>query len=370
MFMTRPFPLAMLAFIAAPSLSFSVDYQVPVNDVAGFFARLPDDATYVHFSAAAVYRCEGDIILPERQLLVIDGRGAKLMLGNGSHGFTMRVADQKEAERKTASRYVIRDFASINGGRKAVDLKASLGSVITNCRMVGQSEVAIDLRFCLMTRLENIMVTNPTKRGFVLRQGDWPGATGINSQSNSSVLEQCRVYNSKTSTAAFTILNSGGVRMTDCISEGHTAEYDIFLSASLSGNEDITATSPVVKSFTLSNFHVEHKTTKTSIYVNMPSKATVNISNVYWNIPLIAPAITYAGGQLNLSEIGWWPRGAIIASRVEAPRINIDRCHSLLFIDPKKRDSQTKFGALELRDPIPGNATLKANYVRIRQRAM
>lgn len=350
--------------------AFGNAYVVPVGDVAGFFARLPADATHVSFSAAAEYHCAGSIILPERQLLVIDGNGAKLVLGPGSHGFTMNVADQKEAERKTASRYVIRDFASIRGGKKAIDLKASLGSVISNCRMVDQSEAAIDLRFCLMTRLENILVTNPAKLGIVLRQGDWPGATGINSQSNSSVLEQCRVYSSKTTTTAFTILNSGGVRMTDCISEGHTAEYDIFLSASLSGSEELTATSPVVKSFTLSNFHVEHKTTKASVYVNMPSKATVNLSNIYWNIPLIAPAIVYVGGQVNLSEIGWWPRGAVIASRVEAPRINIDRCHSLLFIDPDKRDSPTKFGALELRDPLPGNELLKATYVRTRQRVM
>jgi len=341
------------------------EYVVPVGDVAGFFASLPADATTVSFSASAVYRCEVDIVLPERQLLIIDGKGAKLILGARSNGFTVRIVDQKAALKRTASRYAIRDFAAIEGGRKGVDLSATLGSTITNVRLVGQSEAAIDLRFCLMARVQNVLVTNPGKRGIVLRQGDWPGANAVNSQSNSSVLDQCRVFCSKTTTNAFMVLNSGGVRMTDCISEGAGPGHDLFLSATMDGKEEQPARNPVVKSFHLSNFHVEHKATKASIYVNMPVKAVVDLSNVYWNGALVAPVIRYVSGQLNLSDIGWWNASFRIATRVAAPRINVERCHNALVIDGKRRTSLTKVGVLELVDPLFGQTDLKVDHVRV-----
>ena len=71
---------------------------------------------------------------------MIDGAGAKLVLGPKSNGFTRRIVDQKDAERRTGSRYVFRDFAAIEGGRKGIDLQATLISVVGNCRFTGQTE--------------------------------------------------------------------------------------------------------------------------------------------------------------------------------------------------------------------------------------
>lgn len=356
--------IAVLPLLVASLVAGAKEYQVPTDDVAGFFARLPKDATSVVFSKAAVYRCNTDIVLPDAQLLVIDGRGAKLILGPNSNGFTRRVADQREALRMTASRYAFRDFAAIEGGLKAIDLQATLGSTITNCRFTGQSEVAIDLRFCLMARVQNVLVTKPKNKGIVVRHGDWPGATATNSQSNSTVLDQCRVYCDATTTAAFTVLNTGGVRMSDCISEGAPADYDLFLSATMDGNEENPARNPVVKSFKLENFHVEHKVRVASIYVNMPVKSSVVLSNVYWNGTQTAPVLLYVSGQVNLMDIGWFNKAFRIHSRVESPRINIQRCHNFLRIDPKDDRTPTRAGVLRLVDPLPGNSELKLNYVR------
>ncbi len=350
-----------------PLLGMCKEYIVPAGDVSAFFAKLPADATTVRFSAAAEYRANGDIVLPARQLLVIDGAGAKLILGPNSNGFTVRIADQQEANRRTSSRYTIRDFAAIEGGRKAIDLKATLGSTVSNCRFTGQTETAIDLRFCLMARVQNVLVTNPAKRGIVVRQGDWPGANGTNSQSNSTVLDQCRVFCSRTTTQAFTVLNTGGVRMTDCISEGAGPEHDLFLSATMDGNEESQARNPVVKSFHLSNFHVEHKARKASIHVNRPVKAVVDLQNVYWNGPQTSPVVLYISGQLNLTDIGWWDQGFVIATRVSAPRINVDRCHSALKVDAKVGGAATRSGVLELRQPLLGQTTLKLDHVRVQR---
>jgi len=349
----------------------ATEYVVPAgSDVGAFFAKLPADATYISFSAAAKYRSSGDIVLPVARLLIIDGKGCTLTLGAPSNGFTDPVVDMGDAMKRTASRYVIKDFGQIVGGRKAIDLQATLNSVVENCELVSQSQAAIDLRFCLMARLSNILVTNPKYQGIMLRQGDWKGATGTNSQCNSSVLDQCRVYASQTTANAYTILNSGGVRMTNCISEGSPVDYDVFLSATLDGDESRPATNSVVKSFMLSDFHIEHQVRKASIYVNMPTKAVVELENVYWNGPQKAPVIYYTGGQLNVSNIGWWNPGFYIATRVSAPRINILRAHSDMTVDDKKAVVNDRSGILRLVDPLPNNTVLKLPYVRVRDRSM
>lgn len=356
-------------FLWDASLVRARDYVVPVKDVSGFFANLPKDATRVVFSEAAVYKCDQDIVLPDAQLLVIDGAGAKLVLGPLSNGFTRRVEDQRAASRMTASRYTIRDFAAIEGGRRGVYLAASLGSIISNCRFTGQLQAAIDLRFCLLCRVEHVLVTNPKDKGIVLRTGDWAGATAFNSQSNSTVLDQCRVYSSPTTTAAFTVLNSGGVRILDCISEGSPCDYDLFLSAHTTGALDRVAENTVVKSFMLENFHVEHAVRKASIHVNMPYKSSVSLRNVYWNGPQNAPVIEYMGGQLNLEDIGWWHTSFRIHTRVGQPRIDVQRCHSQLRINERQDRTEKRAGVLFLARALPGEETLDIRHVRVERSA-
>ena len=357
--------IVLLLALMLAAVGRSTEYVVPVKDVAGFFAALPKDATYLSFSAAAVYKCNVDIILPDAQLLVIDGKGCKLVLGPNSNGFTRNITDQADAAKRTGSRYVIRDFASIEGGKRAIDLKATLGSIIENCRLTAQTEAAIDLRFALMTEVRNVLVTNPAKRGFVVRTGDWPGATWSNSQSNHTVLEQCRVYAMASTTQAFAVLNCNGVRMSDCISEGGPCDHDLYLSATTDGNEELPAKNTVVKQFTLSNFHVEHAVRKASIHVNMPSKCSVDLSQVYWNGPQKAPVIMYMGGQLNLSSVGWFTEDMRIATRVSAPRISIDRCHNALVTSDHVSHGGKRAGVLHLVDPLPGHTALGLKYVRV-----
>ncbi|MEZ4789120.1 MAG: hypothetical protein R2811_03785 [Flavobacteriales bacterium] len=357
-----------MALVALPAVA--TEYVVPAGDVGAFFASLPKDATQVSFSAAATYHAEGDIVLPPVQYLVIDGKGCKLTLGAGSNGFTTPIVDQKMAAQRTGSRYTIRDFASITGGRKAIDLQATLNSAVIDCRLTGQTEVAVDLRFCLLTRLQNVLVTNPLKRGFQVRCGDWPGASTSNSQSNHTVLDQCRVYCTATTTEAFAVLNSGGVRMTDCISEGAQADYDLFLSARTDGDESRAANNAVVKTFTLSNFHVEHRLRKASIYVNMPPKSTVNLENIYWNSPIGAPVIVYMCGQLNVSNIGWWNPDFRIHTRHPVPHINFDACHKALVVTDEPDESGKRCGALELVGDHAPSRKLDPTYVRITRRAM
>ena len=112
----------------------ATEYVVPATgDVGKWFAELPKDATSVVFSSAEKYHSSGDIVLPLKQLLVIDGKGCRLTLGANSNGFTYPINNMKEAMERTSCRYVIKDFAAITGGKKAIDLKATLGSIVENC---------------------------------------------------------------------------------------------------------------------------------------------------------------------------------------------------------------------------------------------
>lgn len=341
------------------------EYEVPTGDVGVFFSTLPKDATSITFSASNKYYSEGDIVLPDSPMLTIDGMGCRLQLGANSNGFTRVITDQRDALQRITCRYFIRNFAVIQGGKRAIDLKATYGSTITDLGVADQTEASIDLRFCLMCRVQNIMVTSPRQQGIVLRQGDWTGASATNSQSNSTVLEQCRIYCAKSTTNAFQVLNSGGVRVQDCIVEGSAADCDIYLSATTDGDDSKVAGNTVVKSFTLDNFHVEHAANKQCIYVNMPPKAAVRLSNLYINHPQERPVVFLVMGQLTLMDIGWWNKDLYIGCANHAPRINVARCHSDLTIGSEKERLPTKAGSFRLMDQAKDIKTLDPRYINV-----
>lgn len=334
-------------------------------DVGVFFSNLATDITNVEFSSSTKYHSNGDIILPLRRLLIIDGKGSSLTLGPNSNGFSNVVNNMTEAMQLTSCRYIVKDFSTITGGKRAINFSGSLGNIIENCDLVSQTEAAIDLRFCLLSKISCVRVIHPRKNGIVLRQGDWYGANGINSQCNNSILEQCHVYCNNATLASFTILNSNGVKLINCSSEGESADYDLFLSATMDGDETKTAGNPVVKSFDISGFHVEHRVRKASIYVNMPSKSSINLDNIYWNGYQPMPVLLYTLGQVNLSHIGWWDRYNFIGTRINAPRINVTQSHDELNLAVDKKVLNNKSKSFALFNPLEGNNLLQTNYIRI-----
>ena len=92
---------------------------------------------------------------------------------------------------------------------------------------------------------------------------------------------------------------------------------------------------------------------------------SADVSNIYWNGKQTAPVLLYLSGQVNLNCIGWFDPSFRIGSRVSAPRINADRCHSALGTGGKVQGGGTRAGVLQLIDPLPGNTELKLTYVRI-----
>ena len=344
--------------------SYTVPRGLPADK---FFADLPSDATEVRFSESSSYpRSEGDIKLP-RGMIVIDGCGASMNLGPDSNGFTNGIEDQEAAMRNIESRYTIKNFDKITGGKYAVKINATIGSEIQGCELVTQSECAIEMRFAMLSKVENVKITNPLKNGIYLGDGDWQGSTWANSARNSSLLERVRVYNRATSNRAFEIRQSNNVRMLNCVSEGGGPDYDLVLSC---GNEQESkpAGNSVVKGFVCDGFHVEHPDDKpsrtASVLMNMPSAVPTTFRQCYWNGRPKTPIFEYVWGMLLLKEIGWWTPDHIIASRVGSPHIRIRNSHKDLDLAPDRAVRNNRCGVFAFsRTPLDGFKGLNVMYV-------
>ncbi|MCB0781862.1 MAG: hypothetical protein KDC03_20440 [Flavobacteriales bacterium] len=328
--------------------------------MSSWFERLPKDVRVVRFDAARRYFAKSDIILPVTRYLEIDGCGAELLLAEGSNGFSVPVADQEEAMARVHARYYIHDFGLIREGRRAIDLRATKGSVIENVQCLRQTDRAISLEFCLRTKVEQVKAENPFGIGFYIGVGSWPGASGTRSQSNHTVLDLCEVYCHERTSVGYFIDNSNGVVLDNCVSEGGPSEFSVFFTAAgerdADWREPDVARNPVVKQFTVRNLHIEHPVRQANVYVNAPAQCVVELDKVYFNTTHHVP-IRYVHGQLVLRDIGWWRKGMRVQSRTTAPRIAMIQCHHML--DPGT--------SVVLFDPIGGTSDkVKTTHIKRR----
>ncbi len=226
------------------------------DNVTEIFKNLPSDVRKISFEPGE-YIAADTLHLPRTGgLVIIDGNGSDLKLAK--MGFYSMPNSKDQAMLYNHTRYLIKDFSTISGGEKGVMLGSSFNTVIQNIEFVGQREAAIDLVFCLMCTVENILVTNNFHDGIVLRTGrnidtkeiEWDRAGVNNSQCNHTEVRSCRVYNRKGCTGtSFKVLQSSGVRLVNCISEGWPNKRAVYFDA-------LGATT--AKYFTIENFHLEH----------------------------------------------------------------------------------------------------------------
>lgn len=271
-----------------------------------------------------------------RRTISIDGRGATIYFPLLSKGFHASPRNQKEALNfSTNTSYRIENFSRIVGGAYGVRLGGTFNSVIRNCEFIGQSHAAIELRFALMSRVENVLVTNPRRYGIRVLDGDWSGASKVNSQSNHTVLSQCRVYvsGSVEGEYSFDIRNSNGVRLLDCISEGWANKRAVNFEAK---------GSPTVKHFMVQNFHLEHAPTEAGIYISADASTSNIVDQLYISNPNVRYPIRFGhNGPAQLKNIGWWTDKMKIHCQARAPRVIVDQCHYRLklatFVTDDKR---------------------------------
>lgn len=253
----------------------------------------------------------------------INGNGSNIKFKKGALGMvSVPKSNSQGLNEFMSTRYLIENFSKIEGGERGIHLGATFNSVIRNVQCVGQTEAGIEIQFGLMTRLENILITNPFKDGIRLGIGDWSGANKRNSQSNHSVLEQCRVYNRAGGRYSYDIQESSGVVIRDCIAEGRENLRAINFSAY--GNS-------VVKNFKIENFHMEYNPKEAGIYISAGARTSNIIDGFFINSNGIKyPIATAYNAPIQIKNIAWWRAEWKIMCTHHAPRILINQCNWLI----------------------------------------
>lgn len=300
----------------------------PADDLPAVFRALTAAAKVQRIVfTPGIYVVDDTLHLPRtRSLVVIDGQGAAIKASGDFPVFYSLPRDQSEAMVYNKTRYLIKDFGQITGGGKGVFMGSSFNTVIENIEFIGQKEAAVDLVFCLMCTVEKVLITNPLHDGIVLRSGvdeatrnnAWPGTSFNNSQCNHTVLRSCRVYNRKgTKGTSFKVLQSTGVRLIDCISEGWENARAVFFDA-----KGCTT----AKYFSIQNFHLEHAPFDGGL-VFQSFGSTVEVDGFFTQIASAeSPTIWLMNnGNYIFKNIPWWPSGAWVNSS-HSPAVVIQHC--------------------------------------------
>jgi hypothetical protein len=284
----------------------------------------------IEFTGTKTYKVSQSIELPRygkgRRIIVINGNGCEIVGKEGINIFNRIPKDQKEAlDKMMSTRFVINDF-TFTSGNKAINLGATYGTSINRCNFVGQKIAAVDIQFGLNTEINHCISTNARKDAFVLRCGeDWGGNT-INSQSNHSVINMCRVYAAKGAGCSFKILGSGGVVLRDIISEGsHEAAYAVYFDRQ---------GSTTVRLFTIQNFHLEHRLTQAAIYLKHTGITTINglfYQHAYKDFPLVHAAV--GAEHITLKNIPHFVQGTIIKAENNETAWLVEQCAKEFYND-------------------------------------
>lgn len=294
------------------------------DNVSEIFKNLPSDVRKISFEPGEHFAADTLHLPRTGGLVIIDGNGSDLKLAK--MGFYSMPNSKDQAMLYNHTRYLIKDFSTISGGEKGVLLGSSFNTVIQNIEFVGQKNAAIDLIFCLMCTVENILVTNNFHDGIVLRTGrnidtkkiEWDRAGLNNSQCNNTEVRSCRVYNRKGCTGtSFKVLQSSGVRLVNCISEGWPNKRAVYFDA-------LGATT--AKYFSIENFHLEHVPEEGGLcFRNFGSLIEVDGFFVQKG-SAVSPVIKIENnGSYVFRNFPYWPGRAWISSS-NSPSVVMENC--------------------------------------------
>jgi hypothetical protein len=234
----------------------------------------------VKFSYGRTYFVSSSLNIPKNltntgRTILIEGYGARIKTDRAITIFNRTVADNTEANIVIKESVVIKGLefkGSGLAGQVGIFLAATYGAVIEDCYFDGL-DVAADLAFCLMARINKCFATNCITDNFVLRTGDglWAGGTTANSQCNHTLISQCRVYGKLGAFSHFRVMASSGVKIEGCISEGADPQYAIYYNV-----QNVT----VVKDFTIERTHIENSPTKAGVFLR-PNGGFVRTKGVF-----------------------------------------------------------------------------------------
>ena len=228
-------------------------------------------------------------------------------------------------------------------GQIGIFLGATYGSVVDGVQF-SNLDVGFDGAFDLMMKVENSRAVNNSTAAFKIEGGvgNWSGADVNNSQSNATTFENVRDNALNGATSSFMILDSDGVTLRNCISEGGNPTSSVYF-------DDQNSTT--VQSFDVDNFHSENSPTDAIITMRGVGQGTYTINRVYaqtaatlldnngfgvstfniTNIPYVGSFTTafklsaggggvsgtmwnfenWGGGNKDIKDSSWWQNGNV-----------------------------------------------------------
>jgi hypothetical protein len=172
------------------------------------------------------------------------------------------VANQDDAlNRMITTAIVIRD-GTLRGNNLTgtlLELTCTYGSIVEGVDFVN-GEYGCYFRFCLMGVCRNSLANGIRNTAYVADMGDWIGANNVNSQSNSSRFEQCRVFAVDGSFTGFADYAASGMIHEQCIVEGKNSKHAFFVD---------TKASTVVKDGLIHFSHIENQPTVSAVELSL-----------------------------------------------------------------------------------------------------
>jgi len=199
-----------------------------------------------------------------------------------------------------------------------LDLGATYNSIVENVS-IAMAQRGIHFKFCLMGTIRNCMALSIHVTPFTLDNGDWPGAALANSQSNHSLIEQCRVFNRDNAFSAFSIIGASGSIIRQSISEGLSPQYHLYWDSK---------GSTVVKDGKVEGFHIESPA-KTAAIKLLLAGGYFYISDVYSqydNVFIDAEAVL-GYPHLYVKRVPWATAGTKLKTGSNAVVWNFEDTH-------------------------------------------
>jgi len=243
--------------------------------------------------------------IPQFGVIDVDGGGGTLRTDRPITILSRIPKDQDEAiDVINQSHYDIHHLefrGSGIAGQTGLHIGAAYTNVVRDC-LFARLEYGSIGSFVLAGAWRDNLYHVCSGRAFVIQTGMgydqgpvWPGAALSNSASNVNVIENCRVFGQKLQKSAFGIYGSDSARVNGCISEGHSAGFDVHFDYQ---------NSTTVKTLHIDMFHCESDMS----LVNFKIRATgnVNIDRLIRSYP--APIYDAEGStncQITITRIPW-----------------------------------------------------------------
>lgn len=230
----------------------------------------------------------------------IDGNYCKI-ISTGSVAVFNRPApnDNGDANVMIALRFTIKNiWVKGTSSQIGFDLGPTYGAMYESIHCEDMDE-AIHTRFALKTVIQNCFATDCNK-GWTFDKGNWVGASNSNSQSNVSIIRDCRYYTNLIGDYGIAVKASSGCIVENCIVEGNKVRVGIDFDAQ---------SSTVVKDFTVRGLHLEctNGTTEACIKIRIAG-GVITIEKVFGQYAGILVDAATQGGYpyVRISNIPWW----------------------------------------------------------------